>query len=155
MYADKARKQVPTILRLSLSFRSRVCSSASTVILHSNVAPDVTSIKLSIPKPTSEMLPASAPAIRATRPSRLFHAMVKHSRRFPRSAAAWRFSATSTMTERLYPYDPSNRLSVTRCAAPKHTLLYQLEENRHQNQYMDCRRDHTSHYGSGNGFHYI
>src|SRR2546421_414728 len=37
--------------------------SASTGILHSSAVPDVTSMKLSIPNPTSEMLPATAPAI--------------------------------------------------------------------------------------------
>jgi hypothetical protein len=36
-------------------------------------------MKLSTPKPTSEMLPAIAPAMMATRPSSEFHAMVKYS----------------------------------------------------------------------------
>ena len=43
-------------------------------------------MKLSIPKPTSEMLPAIPPAMTATKPSRLFQAIVKYSSRFPRSA---------------------------------------------------------------------
>src|SRR6266487_2006552 len=61
-YDARARKQIPTIRRLSRSFRSRVCSWASTDILQSNTAPDVTSMKLSIPKPIREMLPAITPA---------------------------------------------------------------------------------------------
>src|SRR5437899_9726995 len=83
-------KQTPTILRLSFSFRSRLSTSESTNILHSNVAPDVTSMKLSIPKPTREMLPETAPAAIATKPSRKFHTIVKYSSRFPRWAIAWR-----------------------------------------------------------------
>src|SRR2546422_7232433 len=75
-------KQKPTILRLSFSFRSRLSTSASTDILQSNVAPDVTSMKLSIPKPTSEMLPASTPAATAIKPSRVFHTIVKYSAAF-------------------------------------------------------------------------
>jgi hypothetical protein len=46
--------------------------------------------RYSIPKPTSEMLPACTPATTATSPSRLFHAMVKYSKRFPCRAIAWR-----------------------------------------------------------------
>ena len=64
--------------------------------------PDVTSMKLSIPKPTSEMLPANVPATKATRPSRLFQAMVKYSKRFPRSATTWRSSEISTMDRIFY-----------------------------------------------------
>ena len=79
MYAAKARKQAPTIFSARLSFLSRRCTSASTDIRHSNTDPDVTSMKLSIPKPTSEMLPAIAPATTATKPSKAFHAMVKYS----------------------------------------------------------------------------
>src|SRR5437016_7388555 len=90
MYAARARKQTPTILRLTLSFLSRLSTSESTDILHSNVAPDVTSMKLSIPKPTREMLPETAPAAIATKPSRKFHTIVKYSSRFPRWAIAWR-----------------------------------------------------------------
>jgi hypothetical protein len=50
---------------------------------HNSAAPDVTSMKLSNPKPTSETLPAMMPAMTATHPSRLFHAMVNYSRRRP------------------------------------------------------------------------
>jgi len=45
-------------------------------------------MKLSIPKPASEMLPAIAPATAATRPSNAFHAMVKYS-----SLRPWRTTA--------------------------------------------------------------
>ena len=96
-YRARARKHAPTILRVSLSFRSRFTMSASTDMRQSSVAPDVTSMKLSIPKPTSEMLPASAPATIPTKPSRLFQIIVKHSRRFPRSAALSRKVGMSFM----------------------------------------------------------
>jgi hypothetical protein len=43
-----------------------------------NTASEGTSMKLSIPKPTSEMLPANQPAITATKPSATFHAIVKY-----------------------------------------------------------------------------
>src|SRR5664279_3606212 len=56
----------------------------------SRAAPLATSIRLSKPKPTSATLPARNPASNATRASRLFHAMVKYSSRFPRiTARAW------------------------------------------------------------------
>jgi len=57
---------------------------------HSSAAPDVISMKLSIPKPTSETLPATAPAMTATKPSRQFHASVMYSRRRPRRTTAAR-----------------------------------------------------------------
>lgn len=47
-------------------------------------------MKLSIPKPTSEMLPANAPAMMATKPSNEFHAIVKYSRCSPRRTTALR-----------------------------------------------------------------
>ncbi len=87
-------KHTPTIRRLTFSFRSRSFSSSSTAILHINTPPDVTSMKLSIPKPTREMLPASTPAAaNATSPSRLFQTIVKYSNRFPRKAICWRVIA--------------------------------------------------------------
>src|SRR5882724_952688 len=56
--------------------------TASTVSQTSNrlanTAPEGTSMKLSIPKPTSEMRPANQPAITATKPSATFHAIVKY-----------------------------------------------------------------------------
>src|SRR5947208_10557152 len=58
-------------------------------------------MKLSMPKPTREMLPAIAPATTATRPSRLFHAMVKYSSRFPRRATARRV-VSNTVTKEAY-----------------------------------------------------
>ena len=47
-------------------------------------------MKLSIPKPTREMLPETAPAAIAIKPSREFHTIVKYSSRLPRWAIAWR-----------------------------------------------------------------
>src|SRR6266852_3428342 len=73
------KKLMPTTCTARLSFNSRRRMSASTDILHSKTDPDVTSMKLSIPKPTSEMLPAIAPATTATRPSNAFQAIVKYS----------------------------------------------------------------------------
>src|ERR1700733_886733 len=80
-------------LRLIFSFRSLRWMSESTDILQRSTEPETTSIKLSMPKPTREMLPASAPTMTATSPSTLFHAIVKYSMCFPRRAAASRFSA--------------------------------------------------------------
>jgi hypothetical protein len=60
--------------------------ASSTAILSRTV----TSMKLSIPKPTSEMLPAIAPATMATKPSEAFHAIVKYSSFRPRSTNAVR-----------------------------------------------------------------
>src|SRR5882724_8755294 len=91
MYAASRRKQTPTTLRARLSFSSRRCTSASTDILHSKTDPDVTSMKLSIPKPTSKMLPAIAPATTATRPSKAFHVMVKYSSLRPWRIDSWPF----------------------------------------------------------------
>jgi len=58
-------------------------------------------MKLSIPKLTSEMLPAIPPAMTAAKPSRLFQAIVKYSSRFPRSAIVFRVAANS-VTARAY-----------------------------------------------------
>src|SRR5579863_2699687 len=92
-------KQMPTILRLSFSFRSRLSTSESTDILQSSVVPEVTSMKLSIPKPTREMLPATIPAQTAISPSREFQAIVKYSSRLPRCAIAWRAIVNSFMLQ--------------------------------------------------------
>jgi len=74
------------VFALTLTSRSApdLARSASTDILQSKVLPEVTSMKLSTPKPRSETLPATAPEITATSPSRVFHAIVKYSSRFPR-----------------------------------------------------------------------
>jgi len=56
-------------------------------VLESNAAPDINSIKLSIPNPTREILPAMAPRVIANKPSTAFHAMVKYSRFRPRCEA--------------------------------------------------------------------
>ena len=94
-------KHTPTIFRLSFSLRSRFWTSASIDILQSSTPPDVTSMKLSIPNLTREMLPASAPATSATSPSKLFHVIVKYSNCFPRRATACRSSAISTTNEHI------------------------------------------------------
>jgi hypothetical protein len=59
--SGKGEEAAPTILRLTLSFLSRLLTSESTDILHSNVAPDVTSMRLSIP--TRETFAANTPAV--------------------------------------------------------------------------------------------
>jgi len=78
------------------SLLSRRCTSESTDILQSKTEPDVTSMKLSIPKPTNEMLPAKIPVATAIKPSSAFHTTVKYSSLRPRSTAAGR-SELSTM----------------------------------------------------------
>ena len=86
-YAESARKQAPTILSVKRSFFSRLSSSARTDSRHSSATAEVTSIKLSTPKPTREILPEIIPVVNAPSPSRLFHPIVKYSRRLPRWAA--------------------------------------------------------------------
>ncbi len=72
-------------------------------IRNSSVAPDVTSMKLSTPKPTEEMLPAIAPATTAIRPSSTFQAIVKYSSLRPRRAIAVRSkTSNSAMTLEYY-----------------------------------------------------
>jgi len=85
-YTESARKQLPTILRVTRSFCSRLSSSAIRDKRHSNATAEVTSIKLSTPKPIREILPAMNPVAIAPIPSRLFHPIVKYSRRLPRRA---------------------------------------------------------------------
>src|SRR6266403_4629993 len=92
------KKHTPTILNARLSFSSRRCTSASTDILQSNTEPEVTSIKLSTPKPTNEMLPAITPIKTASKPSIAFHVMVKYSSLRPRCTRAARSSATVSVT---------------------------------------------------------
>src|SRR5882724_2597692 len=106
MYAASRRKQTPTVLRAFLSFSSRRCTSASTDILHSKTDPDVTSMKLSIPKPTSEMLPAIAPATTATRPSNAFHPIVKYSSLRPRWMTVVRSRTVLSLIPTLYNVEP-------------------------------------------------
>lgn len=85
-YAESARKQAPTILSVKRSFFSRLSSSARTDSRHSSATAEVTSMKLSTPKPTREILPEIIPVVNAPSPSRLFHPIVKYSRRLPRWA---------------------------------------------------------------------
>jgi len=92
-YTESARKQAPTILSVKRSFFSRLPSSAMTDSRHSNATADVTSIKLSTPKPTREILPEIIPVVNAASPSKLFHPMVKYSRRLPR----WTMIAESAL----------------------------------------------------------
>src|SRR5262245_525198 len=81
---ESAIKQTPTMRSVIASMRSRFSSSTSAESRHRSAAPEVTSIRLSKPKPTSAMLPAISPDRIATSPSREFHAMVKYSIRRPR-----------------------------------------------------------------------
>lgn len=85
-YRESTRKQIPTILRVNRSFCSRLSSSAISDKRHSKATAEVTSIKLSTPKPTREILPEMNPVANAANPSRLFHPIVKYSRRLPRCA---------------------------------------------------------------------
>lgn len=84
IYAESAKKQTATILSVKRSFLSRFSSSAISDSRHNNATAEVTSIKLSIPKPTREMLPEIIPVANAVSPSRLFHPIVTYSRRLPR-----------------------------------------------------------------------
>lgn len=83
-YRESTRKQIPTILRVNRSFCSRLSSPAISDKRHSKATAEVTSIKLSTPKPTREILPEMNPVANAANPSRLFHPIVKYSRRLPR-----------------------------------------------------------------------
>src|SRR5258705_8039338 len=57
---------------------------------------------LSIPKPTNEILPATAPAMMATKPSRVFHPMVKYSSFRPWRTTAVRSNTTASAMSRVY-----------------------------------------------------
>ena len=100
-YAARARKHVPTIRSVACSIRLLYCSSASSDIRQSRAAAEVTSTKLSTPKPTRDMLPALAPATTATIPSRQFQPIVKYSSLFPRRTIAWRSETSSAMHTRV------------------------------------------------------
>src|SRR5689334_21650750 len=93
MYAESPRKQMPTIFRVSRSFCSRLSSSAMADKRHNTATAEVTSIKLSTPKPTRETLPAMIPVANAANPSRQFHPMVRYSSRLP----LWAMSANSAV----------------------------------------------------------
>src|ERR1700688_1869564 len=126
----RATKQMPTSLRLSFSVRSRLSTSASTDILQSNVAPDVTSMKLSIRKPTREMLHAMTPAATAIKPSRQFHTMVKYSSCLPRCEIDWRAVVISLMLE-AYQVTLLHRWIATcspalTCASPGNVTLVRM-----------------------------
>src|SRR5215469_9686627 len=80
IYAASSKKQIPTMRSVRRSFSSRRDASGSTDIRQSRAAPEVTSIKLSKPKPVSEILLAIAPSVSANKPSTAFHATVRYSR---------------------------------------------------------------------------
>lgn len=98
MYAARDKKEMPTTLNARLSFRSQWRTSASTEILRSKNAPDVASRKLSIAKPISEMLAASALA-------KAFDATVKYSNLRPRTTTAVRSKKAVSAIYALYVLD--------------------------------------------------
>jgi hypothetical protein len=59
-------------------------------------------MKLSIPKPTSEILPAITPAMTAKRPSMAFHTMVKYSSLRPRCTIVVRLTTALSLISLLY-----------------------------------------------------
>jgi hypothetical protein len=79
MYAARVKKQIPTTCNARCSFRSRSRTLASTNIRQSKTDPDVTSMKLSIPNPTREILLAISPVTTAIKPSIVFQTIVKYS----------------------------------------------------------------------------
>jgi hypothetical protein len=129
------------------SFRSQLSTSASTDILQSNVAPDATSMKLSIPKPTREILPAITPAAMPINPSRLFQ---RNREIFqPLSAIGHRVPSNRRVTHPpRIPSDPRrlhrgiatgslfdrDLFFRSQDAAPEGPFFHQHEENWNQNQ---------------------
>src|SRR5579864_6428039 len=129
------------------------------------------------------MLPASAPATRATSPSKLFHAIVKYSNCFPRRVTACRSSAISIT--RAYQESVDREFRIWHCrtsgsdsdgkaiahssvgsslllrrfrpqrAVPQCPFLHQYKEHRNQNQYVNRGRNHSADHGSGNRFHHV
>ena len=69
MYAASPRKHKPTIRSVMCSTRSRRSTCRSDRSNHSDATLDVTSITLSMPKPTSDTLPAMPPATTEAAPS--------------------------------------------------------------------------------------
>src|SRR5580765_7141061 len=128
-YAASARKHAPTIFSVRASRRSRWQWSVSADIRHSSAAPDVTSMKLSTPNPTSDTLPASAPVVTPTRPSRLFQIIVKYSRRRARSASDARSAGSVRVVIPFYTpltLSPHNAATVdtsTRSRCPMKTAV--------------------------------
>src|SRR5579871_3039392 len=81
-------KHQPTILSASCSARSRWQGSWSRCKRHSTAAPEVTSMALSRPNPTSATLFPTTPAISATTASSEQLNSVAYCRSFPRRTAA-------------------------------------------------------------------
>src|SRR5260370_13394648 len=99
MWTASHKKHTPTTFKAHRSLRSRRCTSESTDILHNKAEPEVTSMKLSMPNPLRDTLPATAPAITATNPSKVFQPMVKYSSLRPRRRTAVRSNiAVSAMS---------------------------------------------------------
>src|SRR5262245_7594593 len=101
-------KQPPTMRSVIASIRSRFFSSTSIESRQRSAAPEVTSIKLSKPKPTSAMLPAISPDRIATSPSSKFHAMVKYSSWRPRLT---RFARSSNRLSDGFPGEVAGSLA--------------------------------------------
>ncbi len=59
-------------------------------------------MKLSMPNPTRDTLPVTAPAITATNPSRVFHAMVKYSSLRPRRTTTGRSKMVVSAIQAVY-----------------------------------------------------
>src|SRR5579864_7226224 len=91
MQAARRRKQRPTIRSARFSLRSRCAIFMSTDIRPSRAQPDASSIRLSAPNPSREMLPAATPAQTATAASIAFQAIVRYSSLRPRWMRAARF----------------------------------------------------------------
>jgi hypothetical protein len=64
--------------------------------------PALTSMKLSMPNPTSEMLPTIIPTTTATKPSTVFHTTVKYSNLRPRCTAAGRSNVSIVAVPTVY-----------------------------------------------------
>src|SRR6266571_3243929 len=113
---------------------------------HSRAPAEVTSIKLSMPKPTSAMLPANTPAITDSTPSRLFQAIVKYSNRLPLRTIRPRSVARSMSLFAALCDERSTSQS---------TLLHQHKENRYENQHVNRRCDHSTDNRCGNRLHNV
>jgi hypothetical protein len=124
-YTESATKQAPTILSVKRSFFSRLPSSAITDNRYSNATAEVTSIKLSTPKPTREILPEIIPVVNAANPSKLFHPMVKYSRRLPRLAMIDKSALCGTTDSTLESWRPNRVLFSTGMAVATPSLCVQ------------------------------
>lgn len=101
----------------------------TTDIRHSKTDPDVTSMKLSIPKPTREMLPATTPAMTATKPSRVFQTTVKYSSFRPWRTTAERSNRTVSAMSSVY-----DATAQTWARVPNRGAVVSEESNRARDQ---------------------